>query len=612
MKKNLLTFCLLVTAGFVSAQCNPQFTAMQNPAGNDLLRVAVTNNSVVPPAPGQSANYTLYSGVTLFTSNFPSGSTAYLNFATPGTYPIKLAQTIRTVINGNIICTDTLTKYVTLSYAPCATTLNYVKGSGGAVTFTASTVGGSTGMSYIWSFGDGTTGTGITTSHTYAGNGNYQVILTATGTNCSYSNQATVSVTNAPINCAGNHASFTSAISSNTVAFTNTSTTPSNFNTSQDFTWSFGDGSPNSMAESPVHAYSSTGTYSVYLVSTWLDSANNNLVCLDTARSTIVITQVVPPPNHLSGMITRRGLTLSGPRDVLRVWLIGYDSAANTLRAIDSVTTDSALTIGNTYQNNYYFNTVAAGSYLLKVARLGSLVGTTGPVPTYYDSSLYWNAAAALTVLPGGTTNNGGNITMQNGIANGGLGFIGGSVLFGANRGTATGLYGATILLRDQITRMVVRSAITDAAGKYSFSNVATGLYDVYPEELNYATTSLGNLAITNAQNNVTSVNFIADRNKKTIKPGTTGINQIRANGATVHLFPNPAKNAVTLSWTGFSTKEITVSILNITGQVVAFETANGAAGSVILDIAKLNAGVYMVRMHNESSQVVEKMIVQP
>jgi PKD repeat protein len=35
--------------------------------------------------------------------------------------------------------------------------------------------------SYDWDFGDGTTGTGVTTSHTYAANGTYNVLLTITG-----------------------------------------------------------------------------------------------------------------------------------------------------------------------------------------------------------------------------------------------------------------------------------------------------------------------------------------------------------------------------------------------------------------------------------------------
>src|SRR3989441_2762927 len=49
-----------------------------------------------------------------------------------------------------------------------------------AVTFTASTTGGASPYNYSWSFGDGATSTGLTTSHTYSTTGNYTVTLTVT------------------------------------------------------------------------------------------------------------------------------------------------------------------------------------------------------------------------------------------------------------------------------------------------------------------------------------------------------------------------------------------------------------------------------------------------
>lgn len=62
----------------------------------------------------------------------------------------------------------------------------YTGSSGNAITFTgtASTSNANaTIVSYVWSFGDGTSGTGQSTTHTYNSSGNYTVALTVTDSN---------------------------------------------------------------------------------------------------------------------------------------------------------------------------------------------------------------------------------------------------------------------------------------------------------------------------------------------------------------------------------------------------------------------------------------------
>ncbi len=51
---------------------------------------------------------------------------------------------------------------------------------GATVTFTASVVGGTGNLTYLWDFGDGTTGTGATVTHAYGSPGNYTASVTVT------------------------------------------------------------------------------------------------------------------------------------------------------------------------------------------------------------------------------------------------------------------------------------------------------------------------------------------------------------------------------------------------------------------------------------------------
>src|SRR5207247_508710 len=52
--------------------------------------------------------------------------------------------------------------------------------SGSPVTFTASTTNAAGPTTFAWTFGDGGTGTGATSTHSYAGTGRYNVVVTAT------------------------------------------------------------------------------------------------------------------------------------------------------------------------------------------------------------------------------------------------------------------------------------------------------------------------------------------------------------------------------------------------------------------------------------------------
>ena len=128
-------------------------------------------------------------------------------------------------------------------------------------------------LSYLWSFGDGSTSTMINPSHSYNIAGLYNVTLTVTNnTGCTDTLEKKDSII---VGVA--KASFTSADSvcqQSDIVFTNTSQPNTNA-----LAWSFGDGT-NSGAVNPIKQYGSPGNYRVQLVS---DFGN----CRDTAFKSI-------------------------------------------------------------------------------------------------------------------------------------------------------------------------------------------------------------------------------------------------------------------------------------------------------------------------------------
>ncbi len=117
-------------------------------------------------------------------------------------------------------------------------------------------------VSYAWTFGDATTGTGSSVSHTYAAAGTFSVRLTVTDNGIpALADDTTQTVTVATTNN-GPTARFTFTCTSLTCTFDGTtSTAPNGFGGGA--LWTFGDGTSVSGVGRPTKTYAAAGSYSV-------------------------------------------------------------------------------------------------------------------------------------------------------------------------------------------------------------------------------------------------------------------------------------------------------------------------------------------------------------
>lgn len=285
MKSLLFTFLALLSCLTAGAVCTASFTGSSTGNTASFTNTSTQSGYVNPQiyyyiSFGDGSNGYYYYNLTTFSHNY----------LTPGTYNVQLVLHVQDSTSSGIqSCTDTATQSITILPSPCASyaTVGATSASSLTRTFTANNYVGTPGMTYSWSFGDGTTGTGSPVSHTYSAPGGYVVKLVATGGGCVDSTYTFINVS-PPFNCAGANASFNYSATNGGVSAYSTSTPWYTPGYPVTYTWNFGDGST-ATGSFASHTYAANGTYPVSLVVQWTDSVTGGIVCVDSTVSNVTI-----------------------------------------------------------------------------------------------------------------------------------------------------------------------------------------------------------------------------------------------------------------------------------------------------------------------------------
>ncbi|MDR3680773.1 MAG: PKD domain-containing protein [Flavipsychrobacter sp.] len=598
--KRLLLILIAIVVAQITFACSASFTYSTTALGNNLLYLTCNVTSSMGSVPPASTAYISFSfGDGSYQSSGLGGSVSH-NYAAAGTYSVQ--EIITVMDSGTFICSDTVTHSVTVSYAPCASSFTSVTGAGGSVTFTAINPAGTSGLTFLWFFGDGSYGYGNPITHTYTSNGIYSVNMYDSTSGCSYQNTGSASVTTASAgsSCAGSHALFTSSVSGLTVSFTNTSTY-SGFSATPVASWWFSDGGTSTLL-SPTHTFASSGTYTATLKMSWFDSLTLN-TCTDTISQTVTCGS---PINSISGNILIDS-TGNPMNPTFKVWLINFDSATNSLSAVDSVNV-----IGSFWSGNYTFSNESAGSYRVKAALTNGPTSGTAAVPTYGYDSLYWHGANVIS-YSGYGINGANDIHLLNGTVTSGPGFVSGNVSAGANKGTqTTGMPVANLtIFLENMSSKVLAYTITDASGNYHFSNFPTGSYKIYPEDLGYITAPA---ILTVGTTQITNADFMEHTISKTITPISEGLVNITESTASFNVFPNPANSIVNISWTSKTAlKNANVCITDVVGRRI-FDTdldMSNYTGYTHINLSSLTSGVYFISIKADGINYTNKVVLQ-
>ena len=190
---------------------------------------------------------------------------------------------------------------ITINYtntAPCAP-------SNEIFTFTCVAAGAPAGSTYQWLFGDGKTGSSISSTNTYINSGTYTVLVKVV------SNNQTVGQSTLDINALGQStapiAAFTTSAGTTTNAFVFTSTSTITNGTISNYVWNYGDGTSGSGSMS-THTYTQTAITQQFTVIHTVSSAITGCSAFKTQTITVPALSgsggggsTTPPPGGTSG-----------------------------------------------------------------------------------------------------------------------------------------------------------------------------------------------------------------------------------------------------------------------------------------------------------------------
>jgi PKD repeat protein len=272
--------------------------------GTDTAIATITNR---PPTANAGADQTVVSGtnvsfngsgssdpdgtISTYAWNFGDGATGS-GVTTSHTYPTPGSYTVTLTVTDNKGATASDTAVVTVQNRPPVANAgaNQTVPSGTNVSLSGSGSSDPDGTisSYAWNFGDGATGSGVTTSHVYPTPGTYTVTLTVTDNlGATASDTATITVTDRPpVANAGPDQNGTAGTALN---FSGSGSSDPD-GTISTYAWNFGDGGT-ATGVSASHTYTTAGTYTVTLMVT----DNLGATASDTAVATISSNGSGPP-----------------------------------------------------------------------------------------------------------------------------------------------------------------------------------------------------------------------------------------------------------------------------------------------------------------------------
>ncbi len=266
----------------------------------------------------------------------------------------------------------------------------------------------------------------------------------------------------------------------------------------------------------------------------------------------------------------------------------------------------------------FEFSQIPAGQYIVYV-KLDNHAHQKykGVMHTYYKEAHIWKDAKAFNI----SCEESYSLTVdmfENPAATNGKGKVSGMCTYdnGGVKAEAPPVTGVVVILIDADSGLPVDYVETDAEGYYEFTEIADGNYlisvdipgidqnsshkfsidatSLFHQGLDYEVDIITKLIISAIDNSPNDVNSLTD-------------------GLTVDLFPNPARDYITLKSAAFEDKNVKISIYTEKGQLLRFIETRPMAnriGQIELELGSIESGNYLIRIELDEKIIIKRFIV--
>jgi len=512
--------------------------------------------------------------------NFGDGASSteespYHIFDGPGIYDVCLTMEVtmagdtNTVVCSSAYCEPVLVMQDTMN---CIAQFAYYPDSSNtpnSLQFVDMSYGGGIDT-WFWDFGDGETSDLQNPVHTFSEPGVYQVCLHISGPDCQSGWCEEVYIgSNLPC---FNYFTYESAANDLLFIGYHSSDAPANY------LWEFGDGTTG-QGQQVVHSYEAPGVYFVSLFT------NDDNQC-DAISSQMIVVGDTIAYQQIYGQVFQDNL----PAMDAMVLIFSLDTTGNYFPYFDIVTTDS--------DGVYVFPYVPQGEFYV----LAMGMDVENFLPTYYGDVIHWEDASVISL---GQPDNPYNINLVSTEANmfSGNNAINGQISNAVFRAGFVDLIEVYLYNSDQ--QALGYSNVQDD-GSFSFTNLPSGMYYVYPELAGVAADMIQ--VDLNGENTTVQVNMTFNEN------GITNIQEpVAAMFETSALYPNPVTDFVNVLINAPQKLRLSLQVFAVDGRVMltdAFE-AIGNGHELKINLTELPKGFYILRLSDEQGKYIQHKFIK-